>query len=184
MPLLQAIIFTIYRCGFYPVSALAEDDGTDNRLGKIERLIGNCKYGVHDISRTELNDHDLPRFNMPFELGIFFGAKKFGNKNQKNKVAIIFDVEQYRYSEFISDLNGVDIKAHHNSPDVVIRRLREWLHTSSRRTTIPGHVVIAREYSELVARLPVITAALGLDVDSIPFNDFCYIVEEAIKSTL
>ena len=63
MPLLRALVFTIYRCGFYPVSALVEDDGTDNRLNKIERLIGNCKYGVHDISRIELNDHGLPRFN-------------------------------------------------------------------------------------------------------------------------
>src|SRR3954467_8306304 len=80
IPILRAIIFTIYRCGFFPVSALAEDDGLDNRLNKIERLIENCKYGVHDISRTELNVNGLPRFNMPFELGVFFGAKRFGDR--------------------------------------------------------------------------------------------------------
>src|ERR1019366_2769141 len=87
--ILRAIIFTIYRCGFFPITALVEDNGLDNRLAKIERLIESCRYGVHDISRTELNTHGLPRFNMPFELGIFFGAKKFGNEAQKNKIAII-----------------------------------------------------------------------------------------------
>jgi hypothetical protein len=47
-------------------------------LSKIEKLIEVSKYGIHDISRTELNAHNFPRFNMPFELGIFFGAKRHG----------------------------------------------------------------------------------------------------------
>ncbi len=28
---LQAIIFTVYRCGFFPISALSEDNALDNR---------------------------------------------------------------------------------------------------------------------------------------------------------
>lgn len=39
IPLLYAIIFTVYRCGFFPVCALAEDDASDNRLDKILRSI-------------------------------------------------------------------------------------------------------------------------------------------------
>ena len=54
MSLLNAIIYTIYRCGFIPQSALGEDDGTDIRLDKIIRCINNCRYGIHDISRIEL----------------------------------------------------------------------------------------------------------------------------------
>lgn len=87
MPLLQAIVFGIYRCGFYPVCALEEDDGTDSRLDKIERCIESCRYGIHDISRTETNTNKYPRFNMPFEIGLFFGAKRYGNKDQRNKNA-------------------------------------------------------------------------------------------------
>ncbi len=50
---LQAIIFTVYRCGFFPISALSEDNALDNRLSKIEKLVATSKYGIHDISRTE-----------------------------------------------------------------------------------------------------------------------------------
>src|SRR6478736_4575886 len=100
-PIPRAMIFAVYRCGFLPQTALSEDNALDNRLDKIERSIANCRYGIHDISRTEFNEHDLPRYNMPFELGIFFGAKYFGNKQQKNKNALIFDVERYRYLEYI-----------------------------------------------------------------------------------
>lgn len=183
-PILRAIIFTIYRCGFFPVTALTEDNGLDYRLDKIERLIEGCRYGIHDISRTELNAHGLPRFNMPFELGIFFGAKKFGNEPQKNKVAIILDSDAHRYTEFITDLRGVDIKAHGNNTDIAIRIIRDSLRTASRRSTIPGHITIIREYNNLLTNLPNIVANLGLDINDILFNDFCYIVEEAIKSTL
>lgn len=82
-PLFQAIVFCVYRCGFVPVSALGEDNALDNRLQKIERCIAACRYGIHDLSRAEINSARLPRFNMPFELGLFFGAKQFGNKKQE-----------------------------------------------------------------------------------------------------
>ena len=121
---LQAIVFTVYRCGFYPQSALSEDNALDNRLNKIERLIENCKYGIHDISRIELNPEGLPRFNMPFELGIFFGAKRFGNKIQRIKNAIVLEKERYSYQKYISDISGVDIKAHNNNNAIIIRHIR------------------------------------------------------------
>jgi hypothetical protein len=183
-PILQAMVFTVYRCGFFPKSALSEDNALDNRLGKIERIIEGCRYGIHDISRTELNRNNLPRFNMPFELGIFFGAKRFGNKDQKNKNALVFDKGRYRYLEFISDLNGVDIKAHNEDPDEVTKKIRNWLTTASRRTTIPGYNKIVADYQKFQAELPGIVKRLSLDIDDIPFNDFCLIVEEYLRSSL
>lgn len=78
MPLFRAIIFSIYQCGFFPRSALEEDNGLDNRLDKIVRLVKECKLGIHDISRTELNAQGYPRFNMPFELGLFFRREEIG----------------------------------------------------------------------------------------------------------
>jgi hypothetical protein len=111
-PILRAIIFTVMRCGFVPRSALEEDNGLQNRLDKIQQVIAGCRYGIHDISRTSLNENGLPRFNMPFELGLFFGAQRYGNRLQQTKSAVIFDTERFRYQQFISDLNGVDIKEH------------------------------------------------------------------------
>jgi len=182
--LFRAIIFTVYRCGFYPLSALSEDDGTDNRLAKIERLIESCKYGIHDISKTESNTEGLPRFNMPFELGVFFGAKRFGMGEQKNKVGIIFDIERYRYLKFISDINGVDIRPHDGKYNATIIHIRNWLKTASRRVTILGPNIIVDEYEDFLKNLPAIVAKLGFDIDHVTFNDYCSIVEEAIKQII
>lgn len=184
-PLLHAIVYAIYSAGFFPVSALSYDNALQNRLSKIEDCIENCRYGVHDISRTQLNDEDLPRFNMPFELGIFFGAKKFGNKNQKSKNGLVFDHERFRYQKFISDLNGIDIKAHNSDPLLVIRKIRDWLFTASRRTTIPPTASITTSYTNFIPRLAIISANLGYATTAeIPFNDFCYIVEEDLITSL
>lgn len=183
-PVLRAIIFCVYRCGFVPVTALGEDNALDNRLLKIQKCVEACRYGIHDISRTEVNANHLPRFNMPFELGLFFGAKYFGNKQQKNKNALIFDREKYRYQQFISDLNGVDIKAHNNDANTVIRKVRDWLFVSSRRKTIPGHTIIQQQHKTFSKELPAIVKRLGLDLYDIPFNDFCLITEETIRELL
>jgi hypothetical protein len=183
-PLLYAIVYTIYRCGFVPQSALGEDDATVNRLDKISRCMEECKYGIHDISRIELNANGYPRFNMPFELGIFFGAKKFGNSEQKNKNALVFERVKYTYQEYISDLNGVDTKAHGNKTSNVIRQIRNWLQVASKRKTIPGHTIIEKQYKEFKRKLPKIVSAAGLDIHDIPFNDFCQIVEDAVREKL
>jgi len=114
--LFDAILFAIYFCGCKPRCALEIDDGSQIRLDKIISIIEECDLGIHDISRTELNSNDLPRFNMPFEFGIFMGAKRFGGIRQKRKSCLIFDTESFRYMEYISDISGQDIKAHNNNP--------------------------------------------------------------------
>lgn len=183
-PLLQVIVYTIYRCGFVPQCALAEDDATDNRLDKIIRLVESCRYGIHDISRVELTAAGLPRFNMPFELGIFFGAKKLGTPEQKNKNALVFEKTKFSYQQYISDLNGIDTKAHNNDPESILTQIRNWLATASRRTTIPGYKIILQDYKEFTSKLPGIIQLAGLDMDNIPFNDFCQVVEEAIRKKI
>lgn len=180
-PLLQAIVYSVYRCGFIPQSALGADDATDNRLDKIIRYIKNCRYGIHDLSRIELNVSGFPRFNMPFELGIYFGAKKLGTKQQRNKSALVFERVKYTYQQYISDLNGIDTKAHSDDPLIVIRQIRNWLATESRRTTIPGPAKLIADFQDFIANYPAVADAAGLDPAAMPFNDFCLIVEEDVR---
>ena len=112
-PIFRALIFAIMACGFRPRSARELDDGGQTRIDKIYSLIEVCRFGIHDLSRTELDDiNQLPRFNMPLELGLFLGAKRYGNNEQKAKRVLILDVEQHRYQRFISDLAGMDIHGH------------------------------------------------------------------------
>ena len=167
-----------------PHSALEEDDASDNRLDKIVRCIEQCKYGIHDISNIELNDEGFPRFNMPFELGIFFGAKRFGNNEQKSKNALVFERTKFTYQKYISDLNGIDTKAHKDDINVIIKHVRDWLKTASKRKSIPWASTIQNDYQQFVTRLPQIAAIATLDIDTMTFADYCQVVEEAIAEIL
>jgi hypothetical protein len=70
----DSILFAIYFCGCKPRCAMEIDDGSQIRLDKIYDIIEDSDLGIHDISRTQLNINELPRFNMPFEFGIFMAA--------------------------------------------------------------------------------------------------------------
>lgn len=177
-PTFRALIFTIYACGFRPRSARELDDGGQTRIEKLYSLIEECRYGIHDLSRTELDAlNQLPRFNMPLELGIFIGAKRYGRAGQKAKRILILDVEQYRYQRFISDLAGMDIHEHHGNPAHALRETRDWLANVSRRV-LPSADRVTRLYEAFLADLPALAAALEFDPIRIPYVDYERIVVE------
>ena len=172
----RALVFTIMACSFRPRSARELDDGGQTRIDKIYGLIEECRFGIHDLSRTELDAvNNLPRFNMPLELGLFLGAKRYGNKAQKTKRVLILDVEQHRYQRFISDLAGMDIHGHGGDPMRALRETRDWLANVSRRE-LPSAERVQRLYEAFLASLPGIAAALEFDADHIPYVDFERIV--------
>jgi hypothetical protein len=184
-PILRAIVYAIYRCGFFPQTALDEDDGTDVRLFKIIRKMRACRYGVHDLSRIELNPAALPRFNMPFELGVFFGAKHFGDAQQNRKNALVLERDKYIYQQFISDLNGIDTKAHNNDPVTAMTRVHSWLNAASRRKkTIPSEPALRRQYNEFNLLLPDLAAETEYTVETLPFLNLMDIVQEVVTKQL
>jgi hypothetical protein len=174
----NAIVFAIHDSGFVARCALEVDNAAQNRLGKITQIIAECKYGIHDISRTELDPTtSLPRFNMPLELGIYLGCREFGDGHHKSKVCLVIDREPYRYQKFISDIAGQDIFAY-NDREQVINGVRKWLRTSSGRTNIPGGVKIYERYMQFEDELPRICSTLNITIVELTFVDFTYIVTE------
>ncbi len=168
----RALIFAIYACGYVPRSAREADDGGEPRIEKLYRLIEACRFGIHDLSRTDLDRvHGLPRFNMPLELGIFLGAKRYGGETHKSKRALILDVDQYRYQRFISDLAGMDIHEHEGDPMRALRQTRDWLATVSRRRLLSADR-LTRLYEQFVAELPALARSLEFDPDRITYIDF------------
>ncbi len=175
-PTFRALIFAIYACEFRPRSARELDDAGQTRIEKLYNLIDECRYGIHDLSRTELDGmHGLPRFNMPLELGIFLGAKRYGDAAQKAKRALVLDVEQYRYQKFVSDLAGIDIHEHRGDPIRALRETRDWLANVSRRA-LPSADRLVRLYKTFLDDLPALAAQLEFDPADIPYVDFERIV--------
>ncbi|MDQ2736687.1 MAG: hypothetical protein M3Y55_17230 [Pseudomonadota bacterium] len=95
-------------------------------------MIDECRFGIHDVSRIERDTiNDLPRFNMPFELGLFLGARRFGTKQQRSKQCLVLEAERYRYQKFLSDIAGQDIRQHSNEPARAVGAARDWLAAST-----------------------------------------------------
>jgi len=171
-PIFDALVFTIFGCGFIARCALELDDSSQNRLEKIFAIIDQCKFAIHNLSRTELDPAShLPRFNMPLELGIFLGAKRYGDGYNAEKSCLILDTEKFRYQRFISDISGQDIKAHAGSVARAVGCVRDWLNHASHRTTIPGPEAILKRYESYRRQLPEICKTLQLLPREITFKD-------------
>lgn len=175
--LFRAIVFSIIDCGFIPRCALEITDSSVERSTKLFDLIRDCRLGIHDISRTQLDsDNRLPRFNMPLELGMFLGAKRFGSAVQKKKNCLIMDTEMYRYQKFISDIAGKDIKAYGNDVSRVIKIVRDWLGSYS-NVLIPGAKKMQEKYSDFLDQLPRQCKDLHLLPTDLTFVDYKLLAE-------
>jgi hypothetical protein len=183
-PLFEAVVFAVYDCGFYPRTALEVDDSSEVRIGKIIRIIAECRLAIHDISRTQLDRGTrLPRFNMPLELGIFIGAKAFGSGEQRAKAAIVFDTERYRYQKYISDIAGQDIRAHGGKPAELIKQVRDFLVTHCGEGVIlPGAPMLVERYLNFREGLPATCAELRLAPEDLTFRDLTNLVVGWLKN--
>ena len=181
----DAIVFTVLACGLVPRSALEISDASQTRIDKIGTLIGGCQWGIHDISRVELNDYGLPRFNMPLELGLFLGAKQFGGSGQRGKTCLVLDTDPFRFQMFISDIAGQDITPHGGEPRRIITAIRNWLAGSlpPGEPVIPGGSEIARRFGRFQADLPALCQELQIEVLELTFTDKVRIVSKWLLDT-
>lgn len=53
-PLFEALVFAVHDCGYIARCALEVSDAREVRIQKITKIIEGCRFGIHDISRTEL----------------------------------------------------------------------------------------------------------------------------------
>lgn len=180
-PLFEALVFCVLDCGFVPRCSLEAPDSGEARVRRIQYIIGNSLYSIHDISRVQLTPN-FPRFNMPFEVGLDLGCRNYGSNQARRKRCLILDSEPYRYHEFFSDIAGQDIRPHHDSPDEVIVIVRDWLRATSRRTALPGPITIKKHFAEFSKELPAYCDRIGLDRHDIQFVEYVSLVEEWLRA--
>lgn len=174
--LFKAVFFTVIACGFNPVCALDENDG-GTRLDKIKKIIKRCKYSVHDISLIKLDeDKKLPRFNMPFELGLDFGCKAYAGCKFKKKNFLIFESSRHQLGIYLSDLAGCDPRCHNRQTKLEICEIRKWLNlaTKTSKFRLPGENYIKKAFDLFLTKFPSICADMNVDVDSISHIDLLY----------
>jgi len=181
--LLHALVFVVHDCGLAARCALEKEDGGEIRLEKIYEIIESCRYGIHDLSRTTLDaKYRLPRFNMPLELGVFLGLRRFGGPRQRSKSCLILDKKPHRYQIFCSDIAGQDIRFHANRVDTAIPAVRNWLRANlppSRRVKSASSI-IAR-YIEFRRQLPAAARYENFTIAELTFLDYRTFVDVWIE---
>ena len=173
--LFDALIFAVHDCGFIARCALETRDVSRGRIDKIFEIVSDCRFGIHDISRTELDSvTQLPRFNMPLELGVFLAAKYFGDEAQGDKICLVMDREEHRYQKFCSDLKGYDINAHNGDTQTAVTVVRDWLRTEGKQSTrlLPSGSKLFERYKEFLNDLPALRNQLNLDSEKLIFVDY------------
>ena len=178
--LFYAIVYTVQECGLHPRCSLEVEDGGEERIRKVKRIIRECRYGVHDISRIQLDRRTgLPRFNMPLELGLFLGAQEYGDETQHRKRVLILDSEPYRYQRFCSDIAGQDIRVHRNQAPRVIGALRGMFATALAGVArLPGEATIRERYDLFQGDLGRECHRLHVDPGELQFVELRAIIHE------
>lgn len=125
--MLLATVFTVKYLGFIPTLTLQNADSSQTRLDKIVELIDCARFGIHDLSRMQANEKgELARMNMPFELGIDYGCKRFKEGAKSNNQILVLATTPYQYQAALSDLAGSDIKYHEDDPIKTVSAIRNW----------------------------------------------------------
>jgi hypothetical protein len=152
------------------------------RIHKIVRIIEECPLGIHDVSRTELDAvHQLPRFNMPLELGIFIGASHILKPRSSKRRALVLDRDLYRYQKFLSDIAGQDIRSHDGDSSKAIRATRDWLASAKADENMPSTNQLIGEFKLMIGSMPSFAKTLGLHSHDLPFVDLKRIFRAWIK---
>ncbi|MHA1613434.1 MAG: hypothetical protein ACTSYJ_01240 [Candidatus Thorarchaeota archaeon] len=152
IPLLRPMLFTVLMLGFEPRIASERKSSNEQRIDKIRELIRDSKYSIHDLSRMQANKQgEYARMNMPFELGLDFGCKEYGQEKHCEKKCLVLDKDPYRYQKALSDISGSDISSHSNEPRKLVGVLRNWFIENGSRVTIPSPTVIWDKFNTFMA---------------------------------
>lgn len=181
-PLLKSLIFTILYFKFEPQISITKSSGKP-RIAEIIELIKGSKYSIHDISRCEPGD--LPRFNMPYEMGLDLGCFNFGNAQQRSKKCLILEKVKNRYDIVISDISGQDIEEHNNSPRKLIGKVMKWLFDTGaiKSSERIGLTAIWSKYLDCNAKIEVTLTSSGFtkkEIKNLAISQYIEVMKEVL----
>jgi len=141
--------------GLIPRATL-EIPTSQRRLERIFKLIQQCAYSIHDLSRVQLDAKApwVPRFNMPFELGLAVAQ----NTGSRRETWYVCETVPHRISKSLSDLNGTDVRIHAGTVRGVFGALCDIF---VRKTRQPSVQEMYRIYLVLRRNLPGIMRQAG-----------------------
>ncbi len=149
-----ALIAGVTVLGLNPRCVL-EIKTTADRLNRLLKLISECQYSVHDLSRVQLSADSprCPRFNMPIELGMTVAR---ADKVDSGNHWIVLEEKAYRLQKSLSDLNGYDPFVHRGTVTGLLQALLDAFGN-------PAHSLSMTEMKASYAALRMVAAQLKVD---------------------
>ena len=111
-PLFLAMIAGLISLGLNPRSVV-QISGSKDRLRRLVEIIQECPFSVHDLSRVQRSGKGpfrVPRFNMPFELGLA-AAVSITASGAIRQWRVIEGV-RHRVGHSCSDVDGYNAEIH------------------------------------------------------------------------
>jgi hypothetical protein len=173
-PLLRTLVFELIYLDLEPCLSQTLTSSAI-RINQIKHHIRNCKFSIHDLSRSKpMKRGELPRFNMPYELGLDIGASEYGDKKLKDKRILVLETDRYHYQKVISDIAGQDIENHNDDPKTLILKVRNWVSANFAGTTVPGQSEIWVAFNQFNADLITKLSAkyTTQEIDEMPVGDY------------
>ena|SRR3982750_2162278 len=148
-PLFLALIAGLTALGRTPHCVLEVPSGGRNRLERIFGLMEICGASIHDLSRITLSGpQGVPRFNMPFELGMAYALARKVSHN-----FFVFEEKPFRLQASLSDLNGHDPHIHDSSPTGIFRCLLDCVGTPSGAQSMARLEALTKQLARSASKL-------------------------------
>jgi hypothetical protein len=184
--LLKPLLFSLIYFKLEPKISQTESSA-NVRVNQIKQHIRNSKYSIHDLSRSKpMKKNELPRFNMPYELGLDIGCATFGSKKFASKRILVLETERYYYQKIISDIAGQDIENHNDDPAILIRKVRNWFSTVDAANAYPSAHKVWISYNQFYEDITKTLTEEGftiIEIDNMPMSDFIKFSKDWILST-
>ena len=122
-PLFIALIASLVALGKRPTCVLEVPGAGATRRDRIIDHIAGCEMSIHDLSRVSLSRANalmVPRFNMPFELGLAIAISHFDRHHRKHGL-VVLEERAHRLQLTLSDLNGLDPQVHGGTIRGIVR---------------------------------------------------------------
>jgi hypothetical protein len=149
LPILTAAVLSVVAYGLRPRSVLEASMTQFSRLERVQALIAQCRYSIHDIG--------APTQNASFELGLALGAVTSGAIERQD----ILVVGKERSSTMLSDFNGLDVQLYDGDRIALLRVIATFLAVRSPAAKRASPVQLAKQLPELDARVADVAAKWG-----------------------
>lgn len=157
-----ALVAGLTGMGRKPRCVLEVESSGPSRLERIFQLIAGCGASFHDLSRVTVSGSQrVPRFNMPFELGLAYSL--FRSQGHR---FFVLEERPFRLQASLSDLNGYDPYVHGSTQAGVLRCVLDCL---SGPSTTPSLIQLTRLTRSLGLVARDLQRTQGVDTPFYPY---------------